>query len=698
MKLVIVESPAKCTTIKRYLGDEYEVVASLGHIRDLATSGKGGLGVDIDHDFAPKYIINKDKTKVVNSLIALSKKADEVILATDPDREGEAIAWHLCQVLGLDIDKTKRLEFHEITRDSIGKAMANPRVINKDLVASQETRRILDRIIGFKLSTLMFKKIKSRSAGRVQSATLKMITDHDNEVLKFVPTEYWNILVEIALKNKNFNLTFVGKNGKSIEVNNKDEADDILASLPEELTVTKVQKSIRTKESKEPFTTSTLQQEAFAKLKFKTKKTQFIAQELYEGIDVGDEHMGLITYMRTDSTRLSPTFIKRSQDYIEETYGKEYVGKVKKSHLSEMSQDAHEAIRPTSNHRTPESIRKFLSQDQYNLYKLIYNRAVASLMAPKKEEVLNVVLQGGDFTFKFEIFHTVFKGFETLYKDDDEQVEYGYSFPSIYEGETYKIVKKEGEQKFTQPPTHYSEAKVVKLMEEVGIGRPSTYASTIETLRQRKYVDNQGGILTATEQGNKTAIVLTKYFPDIVDVKYTAQMEEKLDNIAEGAMSRTKLLKSFYDPFLKELEIANVKIYLDDPEYTGENCPECGAPLIYKDGKNGKFIGCSNFPKCKYIKKEEKGPVYTGENCPICGKPLVEREDKRGKKFVACSGYPECRYIKAEVKAEDGTNSKICPKCGGYLVKKKGKYGYFYGCSNYPNCDYMEKVRRKKGK
>ena len=698
MKLVIVESPAKCTTIKRYLGDEYEVVASLGHIRDLATSGKDGLGVDVEHDFAPSYKINKDKIKVVQSLTQLAKNADEVILATDPDREGEAIAWHLAQVLHLDVETTKRLEFHEITRDSISKAMASPRTINKDLVSSQETRRILDRIIGFKLSTLMNKKIKSKSAGRVQSATLKMIKDHDEEIANFQSKEYWNILVQIILNNKEFNLSFSGKNGKSIDITNQDSANEILAALSDKLVVNDVKKTVRMKESKEPFTTSTLQQEAFAKLKFKTGKTQSLAQKLYEGINVGDEHMGLITYMRTDSTRLSPTFINRSIDFIKETYGENYVGKVKKSHLNDMSQDAHEAIRPTSNHRTPESIKKYLTPDLYNLYKLIYNRAVASLMAPKREEVLNVSLSSGEYTFKFEIYHTAFNGYEILYKDNDEEAEYGYTFPDIKIGDEFAIVNKSAEQKFTQPPAHYSEARVVKLMEEVGIGRPSTYATTITTLTERDYVSNENGILTTTDQGRKTAIILNKYFPDIVNVKYTAQMEAKLDHIEDGNLSKTKLLNSFYEPFMKEWENANEKIYKDDPIQTGDLCPICGAPLIYKDGKNGKFIGCSNYPNCNYIEKKEKEVVYTGDTCPLCGKPLVERVSKNGKKFVGCSGYPECKYIKAETAEDEHDRPVVCPECGGYLVKKKGKHGYFYGCSNYPKCNHMEKIYRKKGK
>ena len=412
MKLVIVESPAKCTTIKKYLGEDYRVEASLGHVRDLATRGKGGLGVDVDNGFAPTYIINKDKEAVVYKLRNAAREADEVILATDPDREGEAIAWHLAVVLGLNPQTAKRLEFHEITRDSITEAMKHPRTIDGNLVASQETRRILDRIIGFKLSTLMYKKIHSRSAGRVQSATLKLIADHDKEVDEFIPKEYWNILLNAKVGKKDFALTFLGEDGKAIEVNNEEQARAIINSIPDDLKVVSVNKEYRFKESKEPFTTSTMQQEAFSRLKFKTDKTQKEAQKLYEGINLGNEHVGLITYMRTDSTRLSSTYVARAQAYIIETFGKEYLGKVKKEHKAELAQDAHEAIRPTSNHRTPESVRPYLSNDQYRLYKLIYNRALASLMKPKKEEVLTITLVGGDNTFKVEYSKTIFPGYE----------------------------------------------------------------------------------------------------------------------------------------------------------------------------------------------------------------------------------------------------------------------------------------------
>ena len=700
MKLVIVESPTKCTTIKRYLGEDYTVMASLGHIRDLATTGKGGLGVDVENNFTPKYVINKDKMHVVHQLSEAAKQSNEVILATDPDREGEAIAWHLAQVLGLDIATTKRLEFHEITRASIGEAMKKPRTIDLNLVESQETRRILDRVIGFKLSTLLYKKMRSRSAGRVQSATLKMISDHEIEIANFVPEEYWNINTKIKVNKKKVDLNFIEASDIGNKVKNGEDANKILQQIPDKLRVISVKKEIRLKESKEPFTTSTLQQEAFAKLKFKTNKTQSIAQKLYEGIEVAGEHMGLITYMRTDSTRLSPTFVERATNFIKETYGEQYLGHQKKTRQVELMQDAHEAIRPSSNHRTPESVKQYLTNEQYALYRLIYNRTLASLMKPKKEEVMVIELEGNGVRFKFECSRTVFKGYEIILESESEKQTFS-EFPAINEGDEFDVIDKNVEQKFTQPPAHYSEAKIVKLMEEVGIGRPSTYASTIETLRSRKYVSDVGGILTITEQGSRTSHVLEKYFPDIVDAKYTANMEEKLDNVQEGSDSRLKVLNDFYYPFIQELESANEKMYKDKDETTGKKCPICGSDLVYKQGKNGIFVGCSNYPTCKYIEKEPKKELkYTGEICPDCGKPLVERTKPRSKStFIACSGYPQCRYIKpTENQAETYTEKdwvKPCPKCDGHLVKKRRHYSVFLGCTNYPQCRYMEKIVRK---
>ena len=692
MKLVIVESPAKCTTIQKYLGGDYVVKASLGHIRDLTTSGKGGLGVDIDNDFAPTYAINKEKIKVVNELRTLAKKADEVILATDPDREGEAIAWHLAQVLSLDVSTNKRWEFHEITRDSIKSAMETPRTIDMNLVSSQETRRILDRIIGFKLSTLLNSKIRSKSAGRVQSAALKLINDHDDIIKRFVPEEYWNLVTKISLDGKEYSLTYLGKDGKKKDIANKEEMDEILKNLDENVKVIKIEKSVRSLESKEPFTTSTMQQEAFAKLKFKTKKTQFLAQGLYEGLDIGGEHVGLITYMRTDSTRLSPAFIAHASEFITNKFGAEYLGHSRQLQKVGHMQDAHEAIRPTADFRTPDSIRQYLSPDQYNLYKLIYNRTMASLMRPKKDEVIKVTFENNGYLFQLEFTKNIFKGYEIILKEDsgDDYV------PTIKEGDTFTFTKKSGEQKFTQPPAHLNEAKLVKLMEEVGIGRPSTYVSTIETLKSRSYINNTNGVLTVTDQGDVTCAVLDKYFPEIVSSKYTAQMETQLDSIKDGNNSRLKILKSFYGPFMEELEIAKEKIWKTPDEETGELCPKCGAPLIYKQGKNGRFIGCSNFPKCNYVQKEEKTLQYTGQNCPKCGSPLVERRGKHGKTFIACSSYPKCNYIENKVESQPEETGKVCPKCGGAMVKKKGKYSSFYGCSNYPTCTYMEKIPHPK--
>ena len=701
MKLVIVESPAKCTTIKRYLGEDYQVMASLGHIRDLATSGKDGLGVDITKDFLPTYIINKDKQHIVRELKNAMYKCDEVILATDPDREGEAIAWHLAQVLGLDVETTKRLEFHEITRDSISEAMAHPRTINQNLVSSQETRRIIDRIIGFKLSTLLFKKIRSRSGGRVQSATLKMIADHDEEIAKFVPEEYWVINTKINAFRRNFAVNLIS----DAKITNKEQADAILARIPETLSVEKVERKIKVSDSKEPFITSTLQQEAFSRLKFKTKKTQLVAQQLYEGIEVDGEHVGLITYMRTDSTRLSPTFVSRATAYIQEKFGKEYLGHAKKIRQVSMMQDAHEAIRPTSNHRTPESVRRFLTNDQYNLYKLIYNRTLASLMQSKKDEQMTIYLKGNDLLYKLDLTRTLFKGYEVIYADTEKEENHFDYFPDFADGETFKVIDKSAEQKITQAPAHYSEAKIVRLMEEVGIGRPSTYASTIDTIKKRKYVEDESGILTVTQQGALTSTVLNKYFPEIIDTKYTALMEKKLDNIEDGNQSRSKILNEFYYPFIEHFDKVSQVMYKEKFVETGEKCPVCGAPLVLKEGKNGTFVGCSNFPTCKYVQKEEKvnNAKELGEKCPDCGGDLLIRE-KNGSTFVTCSNFPKCRYTRkmlttnASPTIEDAKPVKDCPDCDGYLIKKKGKYGYFLGCINYPKCSHMERIPRKKRK
>ena len=684
MKLVIVESPNKCHTISRYLGEGYEVLATVGHLRDLSTSGKGGFGVDVANGFKPTYVVSPGKRGTIAEIREHARKADDIYLATDPDREGEAIAWHLTQILDLDPRTTKRLEFHEITRVSIENAIKSPRVIDMNLVESQETRRIIDRIIGFRLSNIIQKKIKSQSAGRVQSATLELICDHDKEIAQFVPEPYWSLSLELKKNNAKITANF-----HSFSDLKKIENEEINAEILKKLEnasakITSIKKSVKTVESKPAFTTSTLQQEAFNTYKFSTKKTSSLAQQLYEGVLIKGEHTGLITYIRTDSTYLSDTFVGRAEDFIEKRFGKEYCGKRKVVSVAG-AQNAHEAIRPTSNHTTPESVRQYLTSDQYKLYKLIYERALCSLMAPKKEAVTQITFDVNGVVFKTEVSSVVFDGYTRLSREQNDN----FVLPQLSEGEELVINKINNEHKFTEAPAPYTEAKIVKLMEDKKIGRPSTYASTIATLLKRDYVESKSGFITSTEQGKKTAIVLRKYFPRFVDVKYTALMEETLDHIQEGEISKTQALTDFYYPFIKSVEDAAKIIYKDDDVKVGRDCPICGAPLVYKKSRYGDFIGCSNFPDCEYREKEIEELDKTGEVCPQCGKPLVYRVGKHGKKFIACSGYPECNYIKKEEVEVEVV--KKCPECGGDLIVRGRGKKKFLGCSNYPKCHHIEK-------
>ena len=688
MKLVIVESPTKCQTIKKYLGSDYNVVASCGHIRDLSTSGKGGLGVDIENSFTPKYVNSKDKAKIISGLIKDAKASDEVILATDPDREGEAISWHLAEVLGLDIKTTKRLEFHEITKPAIIKSLSNPRTIDMSLVKSQETRRIIDRIMGFKLSTLLKRKIGSVSAGRVQSVALKAITDREKEILDFQKKEYWTIQgifgsIEAKLEKG------------SIET--EEEADKILSMLPKQFVISDVLVRQRRTESKAPFTTSTLQQEAFNKYKYSTKKTSSIAQKLYEGIQIGDEAIGLITYMRTDSVRLSPEFIDRAYSYIENNYGKEYLGHAYSRESKGIVQDAHEAIRPTTLDLTPKSIKQYLSLEQYNIYSLIYKRALASLMAPKLDEVTTVKIMGNNYVFKGEGIVSKFDGYSKLYEVEDAKKD-AKALPIVHKGDILEAKEITKEQHFTQPPARFTEAKLVKMMEEVGIGRPSTYASTIATLYERKYISQSKGIISPTEQGIETVNKLVEFFPPFMDTTYTANMELQLDEIVEGNNSRLNLLNNFYNQFEKLYEEACENMDKAQPKETGENCPTCGKPLVIKKSKFGEFIACSGYPDCTYVKpKEQKVIEFSEDICPKCGKPLVKRHSKKGD-FFACSGYPVCKYIKGQEEKEEKAvtvTDKICPKCGSHLLLRSGKNGKsdFLACSSFPKCRHIEAIK-----
>lgn len=696
MKLVIVESPTKCSTIKKYLGSDYQVVASCGHIRDLSTHGKGGLGVDIENEFKPNYENSKDKLKIISELKSFKKKADEVYLATDPDREGEAISWHLCEVLGLDVNTTKRLEFHEITKPAILKAIKEPRTIDMSLVQSQETRRIIDRIMGFKLSNLLKNKIGSVSAGRVQSVTLKLITDREKEINDFVKEEYWNI--DLDLEN-GIKVKYESSiDGDLKKITNEKEANEIISSLDDHCVINSLQVRQRRVESKPPFTTSTMQQEAYLKHRYSTKKTQSIAQKLYEGIDLGNQTIGLITYMRTDSIRLSPEFVNNALGYIKKEYGDKYVGKENNRQGKGLIQDAHEAIRPTSLELTPKSIKQYLSTDEYNLYSLIYKRALASLMAPKLEEVTQVKLQSGKSLFKCEGIVTTFDGYSKLY-ESSEKNEDSKKLPLLSQGQVIAITKVNKEQKFTLPPARFNEAKLVKTMEELGIGRPSTYASTISTLKTRKYVTSEKGVFTPTSQGTDTVINLCEFFPPFMDTTYTSNMEKKLDDIVDGNDSRLNLLNSFYQEFNSLFLVAQKEMSKAKPVETGELCPLCGSPLVIKKSKYGEFTACSNYPDCHYIKPKEVKPLEILENevCPKCGKPLVKRTSKNGE-FYACSGFPKCRYIKGQEenkKQEDVVSDKVCPKCGKPLLIKKGRNnkGDFYACSGFPRCRYIESIK-----
>ena len=682
-KIVIVESPSKSKTIEKYLGSDYIVTSSKGHVRDLATSGKEGLGVDVENQFLPKYVINKDKKDVVKELKQLVKESEEVYLATDPDREGEAISWHLAQVLNVDMDKENRVVFNEVTKDAVINALQHPRKIDQNLVKSQETRRVLDRIIGFKLSKLLQKKIKSKSAGRVQSVALRLIVEKEREIEAFVPQEYWKIKAEFEKDEIEFTGELAKYNNVKLEIKNGEEANQIYESLNKEFEVANVKKTTKKRESKLPFITSTLQQEASSKLGYKAKKTMSIAQKLYEGVALEDETVGLITYMRTDSTRLSDVFVKSAYEYIEEKYGKDYVGKVKVSKKTENVQDAHEGIRPTSALRTPESVKKFLKPDEYKLYSLIYARAMASLMAPAKFDATSVSLMNNGYEFKVTGSVMKFDGYLRIYGEYEKQN--NELLPELKEKEMLESKKVEKTQHFTKPPARYSEAKLIKEMEELGIGRPSTYAMIIDTIQTRGYVELVDKAFKPTETGILTSDRLTQYFNDIINVEYTAKMEHELDEIAEGEDDYVSALQSFMDVFQPLLDDAYDKMEVVAPKKTGEKCPECGHDLVERRGRYGLFVACENYPECKYIKKDPVELEYTGEECPKCGGKMVFKNGRFGR-FEACSNYPECKYIKNSKKKEPVMTDEVCPNCGSPVVIKQGRYGEFKACSNYPKC------------
>lgn len=658
--LVIVESPSKSKTIEKYLGKDYKVVSSKGHIRDLATTGKYGLGVDVDNDFKPNYIPVAGKKKLISELKKLVKDSDEVILATDPDREGEAISWHLLDTLGIKDTNYERVLFHEITKDKVLEAIKNPTKIDYNLVRSQETRRILDRIIGFRLSKLMQSKTGGKSAGRVQSVALKLIVDREREISSFNSEEYWTI----TSKFDEIEADLFNYNHKDIEINTEEEADSILSKLSDKYKIESVERKKKSKKSKPPFITSTLQQEASTKLGFTAKKTMSIAQKLYEGMDIGSETVGLITYMRTDSIRLSDEFIGASYKYIEENYGKDYIGYAKKSKKTENVQDAHEAIRPTSVYRNPEDIKKYLSTDEYKLYKIIYYRALASLMADAKVEATSVILDNNNYQFKINGQILIYDGYlkaYALYETSEDKV-----LPDEFKNEgsilTTKDVTKK--QHFTSPPPRYTEAKLIKELEELGIGRPSTYAKIMDTIKERGYVTIEEKKFVPTEIGIETTDRLQEFFSDLINVKYTAAMETDLDTIALGKLDEIKVLREFYDKFEPEVEKAFGQMEKKAPKETGEVCPNCGSSLVIRKGRYGEFTACSNYPECKYIKKEEK-QVKEIMDCPKCGGKIIEKKTKRGKIFYGCNNYPKCKYA-----SWDKPTGNLCKECGEPLVEK----------------------------
>ncbi len=668
--LVIVESPSKSKTIEKYLGKDYKVVSSKGHIRDLATTGKYGLGVDVDNDFKPNYIPVAGKKKLISELKKLVKDSDEVILATDPDREGEAISWHLLDTLGIKDTNYERVLFHEITKDKVLEAIKNPTKIDYNLVRSQETRRILDRIIGFRLSKLMQSKTGGKSAGRVQSVALKLIVDREREISSFNSEEYWTITSKFdEIEADLFNYNHI-----DIEINTEEEADSILSKLSDKYKIESVERKKKSKKSKPPFITSTLQQEASTKLGFTAKKTMSIAQKLYEGMDIGSETVGLITYMRTDSIRLSDEFIGASYKYIEENYGKDYIGYAKKSKKTENVQDAHEAIRPTSVYRNPEDIKKYLSTDEYKLYKIIYYRALASLMADAKVEATSVILDNNNYQFKINGQILIYDGYlkaYALYETSEDKV-----LPDEFKNEgsilTTKDVTKK--QHFTSPPPRYTEAKLIKELEELGIGRPSTYAKIMDTIKERGYVTIEEKKFVPTEIGIETTDRLQEFFSDLINVKYTAAMEADLDTIALGKLDEIKVLREFYDKFEPEVEKAFGQMEKKAPKETGEVCPNCGSSLVIRKGRYGEFTACSNYPECKYIKKEEK-QVKEIMDCPKCGGKIIEKKTKRGKIFYGCNNYPKCKYA-----SWDKPTGNLCKECGEPLVEKNGS-------ETCPNCN-----------
>ena len=684
--LVIVESPAKAKTIERYLGKKYKVKASMGHVRDLPRSQ---TGVDVDNNFEPKYITIRGKGPVLKELKTAAKKAKKVYLAADPDREGEAIAWHLAHSLGLDVKSDCRVVFNEITKDAIKESFKYPRPINMDLVDAQQARRVLDRLVGYNISPLLWKKVKKGlSAGRVQSVAVRLIIDREKEIQAFIPEEYWTIDCELIKGTDQFTASFHSLIGEEkTEVRSEEDVRRILQEMDgHKFKVVSVSKKERKRNPAPPFTTSSLQQEAARKLNFRAKKTMMLAQQLYEGIELGKEGtVGLITYMRTDSTRISEVAQNEAVNFIKTAYGENYLkSDNRKERKQTNAQDAHEAIRPTSTFREPNSLKAFLSRDQLRLYKLIWERFLASQMAQAVMDTMSVDLQNGNAIFRATGSKIKFPGFMKLYVEgtDDQVDETNKMLPDLKEGDEVFQKDLEPKQHFTQPPPRYTEARLVKTLEELGIGRPSTYAPTLDTIQKRGYVSLDNKRFIPTELGEIVHEVMVEFFPDIIDVEFTARLEKGLDYVEEGKMPWIKLIDAFYREFethLTKAEQEMEKVEIKD-EPAGEDCEICGSPMVFKMGRYGKFMACSNFPDCRNTKPIVK---EIGVTCPNCKKGMIiERKSKKKRLFYGCSCYPECDFI-----SWDKPLPRNCPKCDGLLVEKKLKKGVQVQCIK---CDYKE--------
>lgn len=684
-KLVIVESPSKAKTIGKFLGRSYKVVASLGHVRDLP---KSRMGVDIENDYQPDYISIRGKGDVIKELRKDAKNAKAVYLASDPDREGEAIAWHVSNILKLDDSEKNRVTFNEITKDAVKEAFNEPRTINMDLVDAQQARRVLDRLVGYSISPILWKKVKKGlSAGRVQSVALNLIIQRENEIRNFKPEEYWTIDAEFKHNREKFKATFFGENGKKVGLKNNNDVQQVLSKLDKnkDFAITKVTKRERKRQPQPPFTTSTMQQDANRRLNFRTRKTMMTAQMLYEGIDIKQgAPVGLITYMRTDSTRIASIAKHEASKFIHEEYGGEYAAvKPIKGKLPEGAQDAHEAIRPTSVFRTPVKMKPYLTNDQYKLYSLIWSRFVASQMTPEIIDTMNVNLQQNNVDFRASGSKVKFAGFTKVYKRGKEK---DNLLPELKEGDSAQMVSDDPAQHFTQPPARYTEAALIKTLEENGVGRPSTYAPTLDTIQRRYYVRLVSRHFEPTELGEIVNTIIEKQFPDIVNAKFTADVEDKLDQIEEGKQNWVRVVDSFYQPFSKEVSTAEsevAKIEMKD-ELAGMDCDICGAPMVVKMGRYGKFYACSRFPECRNTKAIVKD---TGIPCPKCGQgTVVERKSKKNRVFYGCSRYPDCDFV-----SWDKPIGRNCPKDGHFLVEKKIKGGTQVVC---PNGDYEEEPQK----